>query len=143
METPGSACQTPTSRSGAPYGSGLSRTPLTTAKIATEAPIPMTSVSTALMVNAGVRRRDRQAKRMEAKLDMGGRRVWPHLRAPRFGSFGAVPARDFRWGPWHRPTHQATAIVRPAATRNCELQLGSGRREDPDKNTHAEARRKE
>src|SRR5688500_11192389 len=93
METPGSACQTPTSRSGVAYGSGLRRTPLATAKIATDAPIAMTSVNAALMVNAGVRRRDRQAKRMEAKLDMGGGRVWPHLRAPRFGSFEGTSGR--------------------------------------------------
>src|SRR5688572_25820948 len=102
METPGRSCQMPTSRSGAPYGSGLSRTPLTTAKIATEAPIPRTSVNTALTVNAGVRRRDRQAKRMEAKLDMGWRESLAPLTGPE--------AREFRvgseGGPWHRPAYR-------------------------------------
>jgi len=70
METPGNACQMPTSRSGLPYGSGRNRTPLTTAKIATEAPIPMTRVRTALIVKAGVRRSERQARRNEWEPDM-------------------------------------------------------------------------
>src|SRR5215207_11114062 len=52
---------TVTSRSGSPYGSGRSSTPLTRAKIATAAPMPMIRVIDAVSVNAGLRRSDLQA----------------------------------------------------------------------------------
>ena len=57
--------------------------------------MPMTSVKTALTVNAGVRRRERQAKRNEVGPDMDAGRMLLHLRhrPPRsFGPSGSCPA---------------------------------------------------
>ena len=48
-------------RSGSANGSGLSSTALTSEKIATFAPIPMASISTAIAVNPGCLASDRSA----------------------------------------------------------------------------------
>src|SRR5437667_42951 len=53
--------QTPTRRSGRPYGRARTRTAFTIAKIAAADPMPMVSVSTTDEQNNGARRRERQA----------------------------------------------------------------------------------
>src|SRR5689334_451428 len=76
MPTDGMLWYGTTSPSGLPYGSGRSNTPFTSAKIATVAAIPMTSVMDAVTVNAGLRRRDRHAGRTmddSDDMDMGFR----------------------------------------------------------------------
>src|SRR5690242_17054502 len=59
--------------SGLPYGSGRRSTPFTSAKIATAAPMPITSVSEAVSVKAGLRRRDLQAGRTTDESDISWR----------------------------------------------------------------------
>src|SRR4051812_13695850 len=70
METPGRSFHTPTSRSGFPYASGRSSTPLISAKIAIAAPSPRTSVVDAVIVNAGDRLSDLQAGRAYVERSM-------------------------------------------------------------------------
>src|SRR3954454_10666558 len=59
---PGAECQTPTRRSASGYGRGLTRTPLTTLKIAVLAPIPSPSVRTATTEKSGARNRRRTVR---------------------------------------------------------------------------------
>src|SRR5262249_35139356 len=63
MFTGGRSTHAPANCSERPYGNGLSSTPSMISNIATEAPLPMTSVSTAVTVKAGVRRSDLHAWR--------------------------------------------------------------------------------
>ncbi len=63
MPSPGAVCHTPTSRSASSNGSGLSRTPRTTLKMAVLAPMPSASVKMAISVNMGARRRRRATRR--------------------------------------------------------------------------------
>jgi len=55
MLSPGAVSQTPTSLSGSGYGSGFSKTVLTTLNIAVFAPIPTASVISVTVVNIGER----------------------------------------------------------------------------------------
>jgi hypothetical protein len=96
---PGAECQTPTSRSGSANGSGFSRTPRTTLKIAVLAPIPSASVSTATAVKSGARTSLRLTRRSLA------------------GRMGIAPV----YGPSGR-------VVRVFNTEACQLQVpASGR----------------
>ena len=58
---PGATCETETIRSASGYGSGFSSTLLTTLKTAVLAPMPIASVSRAIAVKVGLRRRARSA----------------------------------------------------------------------------------
>ena len=63
IPSPGAVCHSPTSRSAPSNGSGLSRTPRTTLKMAVLAPMPSARVKMAISVNMGARSR-RRATRM-------------------------------------------------------------------------------
>jgi hypothetical protein len=116
MLTPGAVCQSPTSRSGSANGSGLSRTVLTTVKIAVLAPIPRASVINVANVNTGVRTRRRTAcrrSRIESVIEISS--VTCSLR-PR-GQLGSAPWRP---GP-------GTVAVPSLEAARAALQQGRGR----------------
>ena len=82
MLTPGAVCHSPTSRSGSGKGSGFSRTPLTTLKMAVLAPMPSASVTSVARVKAGVRSRRRAACRTSRiRSNMGESFLTGSLRA--------------------------------------------------------------
>src|SRR5215204_1402476 len=99
-----------TSRSGSPYGRGRSSTPLTRAKIATAAPMPMMSVSDAVRLKAGLRRRERQAGLMIDDRDMSTR---VPVSTPAYGLNAASVSRRGR-----PPPNSCRSV--PLARRNDE-----------------------
>ena len=82
IPSPGAVCHRPTSRSGSSNGSGLSRTPRTTLKMAVLAPMPSASVKMAISVNMGARRRRRATRRGVAVI---GSIYGPRRRPVRYG----------------------------------------------------------
>src|SRR5215208_576205 len=85
------------SRSGSGYPSGFSTTPFTTLKIALFAPIPSASVSSATIVNPGVRSRPRSAYLRSVRMEVMRRGLGSKARTPdayrvrRVGGWTACP----------------------------------------------------
>ena len=100
--------QMATSSSGRPYGSGASSTALTNVKMAAVTPVPRASISSAVAVNAGWRRKPRAAYRTSCTIDSSRGRPLPSRRAST--SAGMLPTAS-------RARRSASSDGRPA--RRC------------------------